>query len=216
MSPTRVLLADDHGIVRKGVRALLESAPEMSVIAEAADGKEAVRLAEELEPDVVIIDVAMPLLNGIEAAARITKTRPATHVIVLSMHSDESYLARALTAGAKGYLVKESAEEVLLEAVETVSRGRPFFSPEISKFLVEEYLRQRAQRGLRDSFDLLTDREKEVLQLLALGRTNKEVAALLDLSVYTVETHRTNLMKKLDLHNTAELVLYAVRRKLVS
>ncbi|MBI5443844.1 MAG: response regulator transcription factor [Deltaproteobacteria bacterium] len=216
MSTTRVLLADDHGIVRKGLRSLLESEPEVRVVAEATDGKEAVRLAEELEPDVVIMDIAMPLLNGIEATARITKARPDTRVIVLSMHSDESYLARALTAGAKGYLLKESAEEVLVRAVETVMSGRPFFSPEISKFLMDDYVRQLEQRGPQDSFDLLTDREKEILQLLAEGKTNKDVAVLLELSVYTVETHRTNLMKKLGLHNTAEIVLYAVRRKLVS
>jgi DNA-binding NarL/FixJ family response regulator len=216
VSATRVLLADDHGVVRKGLRSLLESEPDVQVVAEATDGKEAVRLAEELEPDVIVMDIAMPLLNGIEATARITKARPETRVIILSMHSDESYLARALTAGAQGYLLKESAEEVLVRAVETVMRGRPFFSPEISKFLMDDYVRQLEQRGPQDSFDLLTDREKEILQLLAEGKTNKDVAVLLELSVYTVETHRTNLMKKLGLHNTAELVLYAVRRKLVS
>jgi two-component system, NarL family, response regulator NreC len=215
VTSVRVLLVDDHGIVRKGVRSLLESEPGVKIVGEATDGLQAVRLAEELAPDVVVMDIAMPLLSGIEATARIVKARPEVGVIILSMHSDETYLARALKAGARGYLLKESAEDVLVQAVHTVVQGRPFFSPEISQFLVDDYLRQARQGGPHDSYELLTDREREVLRLLAEGKTNKEVATLLDLSVYTVETHRTNLMKKLDLHNTAELVLYSVRRKIV-
>jgi len=172
-------------------------------------------MAEELEPDLVIMDIAMPLLNGIEATKQIVKASPKTKVIILSMFSDETYLVRILTAGAKGYLLKESTETDLIPAVKAVTQGKPFFSAQIAKTLLEDYMRQLQQRGLQDSFDLLTDREREVLQLLAEGKSNKEVATLLNLSIYTIETHRTNLMQKLNLHNTAELVLYAVRKKLI-
>jgi DNA-binding NarL/FixJ family response regulator len=216
VSGIRILLADDHGVVRKGLRFLLEQDAGMSVIGEAADGREAVRLAEELSPAVIVMDIAMPLLNGIDATALILKRSPTTGVIMLSMHSDEGYLVRALSAGAKGYLLKDSAEEDLVRAVQTVASGRPFFSPRIAQALLDDYVRSLQQRGVDDSYDLLTDREKEVLQLLAEGKTNKEVASLLNLSPYTVETHRTNLMQKLGLHNTAEIVLYAVRKKIIS
>lgn len=215
MSPTRILLADDHVLVRKGLRLLLERQPGLEVVGEAADGREAVQLAEELEPDLVIMDIAMPQLNGLDAAAQIAKRNARTGVIILSMHSDESYLTRALNAGAKGYLLKDSAEADLLRAVETVAQGKPFFSPSITETLLEDYMRQLQQRGLQDSYELLTDREREILQLLAEGKSNKEVAALLELSPYTVETHRTHIMQKLNLHNTAEIVLYAVRKKIV-
>lgn len=215
MSQIRILLADDHELVRKGLRLLLERQPHLEVVGEAADGREAVRLAEELAPDLVIMDIAMPQLNGLDAATQIVRREARTQVVILSMHSDESYLARALNAGAKGYLLKDSAEADLLRAVEAVAQGRPFFSPAITATLLEDYMRQLQQRGLQDSYDLLTDREKEILQLLAEGKSNKEVATLLDLSPYTVETHRTHLMQKLNLHNTAEIVLYAVRKKII-
>jgi two-component system response regulator NreC len=215
MSKIRILLADDHGIVRKGLRYLLERQPDMEVVGEAKDGREAVKLSEELDPAIVIMDIAMPLLNGIDATVQIIKRNPKTGVIVLSMHSDESYLVRVLTAGAKGYLLKDAAEADLIRAVQAVTQGRPFFSPQISQTLLEDYMRQLNQRGLQDSYDLLTDREKEILQLLAEGQSNKEVATLLDLSVYTVETHRANLMQRLGLHSTAEIVLYAVRKKII-
>ncbi|MGH9719170.1 MAG: response regulator [Bryobacteraceae bacterium] len=211
----RVMLSDDHGIVRKGLRFLLEQEG-MEVVAEASDGRETVRLAEELKPDVVVMDVAMPHLNGIEATAQIVKRLPDIGVVMLSMHSDEVYVLRALTAGAKGYLLKDSAEEDLVRAVRAVADRKSFFSPAIAKALLEDYVRSLQQRGIEDSYDLLTDREKEVLQLLAEGKSNKEVAGVLDLSLYTVETHRTNLMQKLNLHNTAEIVLYAVRKKIIS
>lgn len=211
----RVLLADDHGVVRKGLRFLLENAG-MQVVGEAADGREAVRLAEELRPDVVVMDVAMPQLNGIDAAAQVVKRNPEIGVIVLSMHSDETYIVRALTAGARGYLLKDSADADLVRAVESVAQGKNFFSPAITTTLLEDYMRFLQQRGLQDSYDLLTDREKEVLQLLAEGKSNKDVAQMLGLSTYTVETHRTNLMQKLGLHNTAEIVLYAVRKKIIA
>lgn len=216
MSRVRILLADDHAVVRKGLRFLLERQPEMEVVGEAANGREAVRLAEDLKPTVVVMDIGMPELNGIEAAAQIVKRDPRVSVIMLSVHSDETYLLRALSAGAKGYLLKDSAEDDLIRAVEVVAQGKPFFSPAIAETLLEDYMRYLQQRGLKDSYDLLTDREKQVLQLLAEGKTNKEVATLLNLSVYTVETHRTHIMQKLNLHNTAEIVLYAVRKKIIT
>jgi two-component system, NarL family, response regulator NreC len=210
----RVLLADDHSIVRRGLRSLLEDAG-ISVVGEAADGLDAVRLAEEHRPDVLILDVAMPKLNGIEVAARAQKLASRPGVIMLSMHADESYIIRALAAGARGYLLKSATDEDLLPAVRAVAAGKPFFSPAVTAVLVEDYVRRLQVRGLTDSFHLLTDREKEVLQLLAEGRSNKEVATLLDLGLSTVETHRANLMQKLNLHNTAEIVLYAVRKGII-
>lgn len=216
MNKTRILLADDHGVVRKGLKFLLESERDLVVAGEAADGRQAVDMAADLEPDVVVMDIAMPRLNGIDATAQIVSRRPQTAVIILSMYSDEEYLVRTLTAGAKGYLLEDSAEGDLVLAVRSVAQGRPFFSGSIAKALLEDYVRQLQQRGLSDTYDLLTDREKEVLHLLAEGKTNKDVASMLDLSPYTVETHRTRIMQKLNLHNTAEIVLYAVRKKIVT
>jgi RNA polymerase sigma factor (sigma-70 family) len=211
-----VLIADDHGVVRKGLRLLLEQYPELAVVGEAANGREAVTMAAALSPQIVVLDVAMPILNGIEAAEQILKVNSKMGIIVLTMHADESYLLRALNVGVKGYLLKESAEEDLLLAIKAVANGKPFFSRAINETLLEDYMRMLKQQGLSDTFDLLTAREKEVLQLLAEGKTNKEVAQLLDVSPYTVESHRTNLMQKLGIHNTAEIVLYAVRKRLVS
>jgi two-component system, NarL family, response regulator NreC len=216
MSKIRILLADDHSLVRKGLRLLVESQEGLEVVAEASDGREAVKMAAEFLPDIAILDIAMPNLNGIDATGQIVKSGADVRVIILSMHSDESYVVRALDAGARGYLLKDSAEDDLVQAVRTVAQGRPYFSPAISATLLEDYVRTLRQRGLTDSYDLLTDREKEVLQLLAEGKSNKEVAALLSLSPYTIETHRTNMMQKLNLHNTAEIVLYAVRKKIIS
>ncbi len=212
----RVLLADDHAIVRRGLKSLLESEPGLTVVAEAADGVEALRLCDEHEPDMLILDIAMPKLNGIDVAARVQKHDPAPHIIILSMHSDESYILRALAAGARAYLLKESTDEDLLPAVRAVAAGKPFFSPKVTAMLVEDYMRRLQARGLTDSYNLLTDREKEVLQALAEGRSNKEVASMLDVGVSTVETHRANLMQKLNLHNTAEIVLYAVRKGIIA
>lgn len=211
----RVLLADDHGIVRRGLKSLLETEPGLAVVAEAADGLEALRLCEEHAPDMLILDVGMPKLNGIEVAARAQKLETTPRVIILSMHSDESYILRALAAGARAYLLKDATDEDLLPAVRAVAAGKPYFSPSVTAVLVEDYLRRLQAKGLTDSYHLLTDREKEVLQLLAEGRSNKEVATLLDLGVSTVETHRANLMQKLNLHNTAEIVLYAVRKGII-
>ena len=211
----RVLLADDHSIVRRGMRSLLETDESVEVVAEAADGLEALRLCEEHHPDLLILDVAMPKLNGIDVAARTQKMQPAPQAIMLSMHLDESYVMRAINAGARGYLLKDATDEDLLPAIRAVAAGKSFFSPAVSGVLAEEYMQQLQERGLTDSYDLLTDREKEVLQALAEGRANKEVAVLLDVGVSTVETHRANLMQKLNLHSTAEIVLYAVRKRLI-
>jgi two-component system, NarL family, response regulator NreC len=211
----RVLLADDQGVVRRGMRALLETEPGVEIVAEASDGQDALRLCDSVAPDVAILDVAMPRLNGIEVAARARKRRPELRVIVLSMHSDESYIVRALSAGARAYLLKEATDDDLLPAVRAVAAGRTFFSPAVSAMLQDDHLRHLQQRGLEDSYHLLTDREREVLQLLAEGRSNKEVASALDVGLSTVETHRANLMQKLNLHNTAEIVLYAVRKRVV-
>jgi DNA-binding NarL/FixJ family response regulator len=209
------LLADDQGIVRRGMRALLETDAGMHVVAEASDGPEALRLCESTLPDVAVLDVAMPRLNGIEVAGRALRQRPELRVVVLSMYSDESYVVRALNAGARGYLLKEATDDDLLPAVRAVGAGKTFFSPAVSAMLLEDHVRHLQQRGLSDSYHLLTEREREVLQLLAEGRSNKEVAAALDVGLSTVETHRANLMQKLDLHNTAEIVLYAVRKRVI-
>lgn len=212
----RVLLADDHGIVRRGMRALLEDEPDIELVGEAADGRDALRLALDLKPDIAIIDIAMPLLNGIDLTAQAVKQLPNLKAIILSMHADETYVLRALTAGAKAYLLKEATEEDLVPAIRAVAARKSYFSPAISKILLEDYLRNLQQRGLEDSYDLLTEREREILQLLAQGRTNKEVASLLDIGLSTVETHRSNFMQKLNLHNTAEIVLYAVRKGIIT
>lgn len=212
----RILIADDHGIVRTGLKLLFERSSGIEVVAEAVDGLEAVEKAAECEPDVVIIDIGMPRLNGIDATARIVKHNSRTAVIVLSMHSDESYILRALDAGARGYLLKDTADDYVEQAVETVISGKPFFTPSVAESLLDDYMRLLRERHITDSYDLLTDREKQVLQLLAEGKSNKEVAAVLSVSPYTIETHRTNLMQKLNLHNTAEIVLYAVRKAIIA
>jgi len=216
MKRIRVLLADDHSVVRKGLRMQLQQQEHFEVVAEAADGREAVRLAESENPDVVIMDIVMPGLSGIEATSQIVKRNPRTGVVIFSMHADDTYLSRALAAGAKGYLLKDGEDLDLTRAVEAAAEGKPFFSPTIAGILVGDYMRQLQQRGLQDTYELLTEREKETLQLLAEGQSNKEVARTLNLSVYTVETHRSNIMEKLDLHTTADIILYAVRKKLIT
>jgi len=215
MKTIRILLADDHTVVRKGLRLLLESAG-MTVVADAADGRATVSLCEQHSPDVVVMDVAMPTLNGIEAARQISAKMPQTAIVFLSMHSDEGYVLRALKAGARAYLLKDSAEQDLIHAIEAVSEGKAFFSPAISKMLVEDYVRQMQERKIEDSYDLLTTREREILQLLAEGKGNKEVANILNLSLYTVETHRSNIFQKLNLHSGAELILYAIRKGVIT
>ncbi len=212
----RILLADDHNVMRKGLRLLLESQPGFTVVGEASDGHQAVEQAEATKPDVVVLDIGMPRLSGTEAAQRIGELLPATSIIILSMHSDEGYVMRALKAGAKGYLLKDAAEGDLVEAIQAVGNGKTFFSSEISKMLVEDYVREIRTRGVEDSYELLTTREREILHLLAEGKSNKDIASALNLSPYTVETHRRNLQEKLNLHSLAELILYAVRKGLIS
>lgn len=202
--------------MRRGLRLLLESQSGFSVVAEASDGRQAVDQAMATKPDVVVLDITMPRLSGTEAAQRITESLPDTAVVILSMHADEGYVLRALKAGARGYLVKDSAEDDLIEAIKAVSEGKAYFSPEVSKMLVEDYVREIRTRQVEDSYELLTAREREILHLLAEGKSNKDIATLLNLSLFTVETHRRNLQEKLNLHSLAELILYAVRKGLIS
>ena len=216
MKVIRILLADDHTVVRRGLCLLLESNPGFKVVAEASNGREAVAMAELHKADVAVLDVAMPMLNGIEAARQISEKAPQTAIVFLSMHSDEGYVLKALKSGAKAYLLKDSAEYDLINAIKAVSEGKAFFSPAISRMLVEDYMRQMREREVEDSYELLTTREREILQLFAEGKSVKEIASILDLSLYTVETHRSNIFQKLNLHSTAELILYAVRKGVIS
>ncbi len=216
MAAVRVMIADDHPLVRSGLRALLERDSEFQVIAEATDGYEAIDLAVLHKPDVILLDVGMPRLSGPDAAQSISQKVPAARIVMLSMHSDESYVLRALKAGAKGYLLKASPEADVLAAIRAVASGNAYFSPSITKLLVEEYIVEVRHRGIEDSYDLLSTREKEVLQLLAAGKSNRDIADLLFISISTVETHRNNIFQKLHLHNLAELILYAVRKGLIS
>jgi len=216
MAMIRILLADDHVVMRSGLRLLLERQPGLEVVAEAADGREAVDISAVQKPDVVVMDIAMPRLNGVEATRQIVARHPATAVVILSMHSDESYVLRSLKAGAKAYLLKDSAESDLISAISAVTSGATFFSPGVRKILKEDYVFQLAKLGAEDSYELLTPREREVLQLAAEGKSNKEIAALFNLSLYTVETHRTHVLQKLNIHSIPELVLYAVRKGIIS
>jgi two-component system response regulator NreC len=211
----RILLADDHTIIRSGIKLLLEQQPDFKVVAEANDGREAADLVSQSRPDVAVLDIGMPQLNGIEATRQIVAGHPEVQVVILSMHSDEGYVLRALKAGARAYILKNSAEADLIRAVRSVAEGKSFFSPAISKLLLEDYVRQVQEKSVEDSYDLLTPREREILQLLAEGKSNKDVAAILKLSLHTVETHRGNILQKLNLHGTPELILYAVRKGII-
>ena len=216
MNPIRVLLADDHKLMRAGLRLVVDQQPDLSVVGEADDGRQAVELAKSLNPDVVVMDIGMPNLNGIEAARQIRQIRPDAAVVMLSMHSDEGYVLRALGAGARAYLLKDSATTDLVQAIHAVVEGKSFFSPAVSKVLLQDYMRKLRRSGAEDSYDLLSPREREVLQLVAEGKSNKEIASLLNLSVYTVETHRAKIMQKLNLKGVSELILYAVRKGIIS
>jgi two-component system response regulator NreC len=212
----RILIADDHRVLRTGLRLLLERQPGFQVVAEAADGRQTVDLVRTHTPQIVLLDIAMPNLNGIEAARQIHSHQPEVGIIILSMHADESYLLRALKSGARGYLLKDAGEEDVIQAVRAVNDGKAFFSPAISKLLVEDYVRQLQQQGIEDLYDLLTPREREITQLLAEGKTSKDIAAILFLSPYTVDTHRKTILQKLNVHSIPELILYAMRKGIIS
>ena len=212
----RILLADDHTLMRQGLRHILESQPDFDIVAEASSGIEAVEASRHHKPDVAIVDVAMKELNGIEAAAQILKHSPHTAVLMLSMYSDERYVLRAVKAGARGYVLKNSAGDDLIHAILAVQKGMAYFSPAVARLFQDGGARLNDAREVNDRFELLTDRERQIYQLLAEGNSNKEIAGRLNLSLHTVETHRWRIMEKLDLHSTAELVLSAVRRGLVT
>ncbi|HEY2012413.1 MAG TPA: response regulator transcription factor [Bryobacteraceae bacterium] len=216
MKRIRVLIADDHVLMRAGLRLVIEQQPDLTVVGEADDGRQAVAMAESLKPDLVVMDIGMPNLNGIEACRKIREQLPDVEVVMLSMHSDEGYVLRALKAGARGYLLKDSAEADLANAIRAVSEGKSFFSPAVGKVLLEDYMRKLQRAGVEDSYELLSPREREILQLIAEGKSSKEIANLLNLSPYTVETHRARLMQKLNLRGVPELILYAVRRGIIS
>jgi two-component system response regulator NreC len=215
MEKIRVFLVDDHTVVRQGLRRILESDEEIEIVGEAGDGRTAIDLVQKLRPHVVVMDVAMPELNGIEATRQILKRVEGAKVLVLSMHGDDVYVRQALKAGARGYLLKDSEDLDLIKAVKAIRAGGSFFSPPVSKVVLSGYLGDKAEGDAEDGVARLTDREREVLQLIAEGKTNKEVAHALSVSVNTVETHRKHIMEKLDLHNTAELVRFAIRTKIV-
>ncbi len=206
----RILLADDHAVVRQGFRMILGAQTDMEIVGEAGNGREAVSMSEQLHPDIVVMDVAMPELNGIEATRRITESSPHTRVLALSMHKDSVYVREILRAGARGYLLKDSIDVDLLAAVRSVAKGEGYLSPAVSDAVLSDY-----RKHVTDPLDLLSSREREVLQLIAEGKTNKEIATLLNLSVYTVDAHRGRIMEKLNLHSTSELVRFAVRKGLV-
>jgi DNA-binding NarL/FixJ family response regulator len=216
MGKLRILLGDDHTIVRQGLRKIIEAEPGWVVVAEASDGREAVRQCQEFLPDVAILDIGMPLLNGIDATRQIVKRHPDINVVILSMHSDEPYILRALQAGARAYLLKDSADTDLIHGVTAAASGKSFFSPAVARVMLDDYLRHLAQKGIVDRYESLSEREREIFQLIAEGRSNKEIADLLSVSPSTIETHRAHIFQKLDLHSTAEIVLYAVRRGVIS
>jgi len=215
MSGLRIVLADDHTLVRQGLRKIIEEQSGWEVIGEAGDGREAIRLAAELAPDVIVLDVGMPRLNGIEAARQITRHSPTVQILILSMYAEEAYIVQSLQAGARGYLLKDSADTDLVRAVAAVAAGKSFFSPAVAKVMLDDYVRHLAQKGITDRFDSLSEREREVFQLIAEGHANKAIADVLCISLSTVETHRARILEKLDLHGTAEIVLYAVRKGVI-
>jgi DNA-binding NarL/FixJ family response regulator len=210
MKRIRILLADDHAVVRQGFKMILAAQPDMEIVGEAANGREAVELAEQLRPDVVVMDVSMPELNGIEATRRLASLIPRARVVALSMHKDSVYVREILRAGARGYLLKDSGAADLVAAIRAVASGESYLSPAVSNAVLDDY-----RRHATNPIDLLTSREREVLQMLAEGKTNKEIAGVLNLSVYTVDAHRGRIMEKLNLHSIGELVRFAVRNGLI-
>jgi DNA-binding NarL/FixJ family response regulator len=202
--------------VRHGLRKILEERRDWEVVAEAGNGRDAVKKVLDLTPDIAVLDIGMPLLNGIEATRQIVRRAAGVRVLILSMHADEAYITQALQAGAKGYLLKDSADTDLIRAITDVADGRSFFSPAVAKVMLDDYVRHLADKGISDRYESLSEREREIFQLVAEGHSNKEIADLLSISSTTVETHRARILQKLDLHSTAEIVLYAVRRGVIS
>ena len=215
MDELRVLLGDDHTVLRQGLRKILEDRRDWRVVAEAGNGRDAVREAIELNPDVAVLDIGMPLLNGIEATRQIIRRAPAVRILILSMHSDQAYVTQAVQAGARGYLLKESAGSELIAAIAAIAAGESFFSPAVAQVVFDDYVRSLTERGITDRYDALSEREREVLQLVAEGKSSKEIAEVLSISPATVETHRAHMLQKLGLRNTAEVVRYAARRGIV-
>ncbi len=216
MTKIKILLADDHTIVRKGIRSLLDEEAGMEVVGEAEDGRETIEKVERLSPDIVLMDSTMPILNGLEATRQISKRFPQVKVLVLTMHTNEEYIFQFLQAGAAGYLVKQAAPKELVSAIEAVHRGDYFLSPAISKTVIEEYVRQVKTTDKDDPYEQLTDREREVLQLIVEGFSNREIAERLHISLKTAGVHRINLMHKLNIHNLTELTKYAIRKGIIS
>ena len=216
MQPIRILIADDHAIIRGGLRALLAHEPGFEIVAEASDGRQAVELAERELPTVAILDISMPILNGLEAARQISSKLHEIQLVMLTVHADECYLLNALRAGARGYVLKSSSEFEIVEAVRAVAQGKAYFSPKVSRVLADEYMRYLEAHQVEDSYDLLTSRERQILQLLAEGQGNKDIANILDLSATTVICHRQHIFQKLNLHTLAELILYAIRKGVIS
>ena len=214
MDNIRLVLADDHTILREGIRALLEDQPDMAVVGEAEDGRQAVQLTHDLRPNVVLMDIAMPLLNGLEATRQINRDHPEIHVLVLTMHDNEEYIHEVLAAGASGYVLKQAAASELVAAIRAVHHGEAVLSPAITRVVIQDYLRSEAAQPVIASNEL-TSREREVLQLIAEGHTSKEIAEMLTLSVKTVQAHRTSLMQKLDLHDRGDLIKYAIQKKII-
>ncbi len=214
IQPIRVLVADDHTLMRQGIRALLEDESDITVVGEAENGRVALQLVEELHPDVVLMDIAMPLLNGLDATYQIKRDHPEVTVLVLTMYDHEEYIRPVLTAGASGYVLKYAAANELVEAIRVVYQGEAVLSPGVTRLVLEDYLRQGKVQS-ETELDQLTPREREVLQLIAEGYTNKEISDILSLSIKTVKSHRTNLMQKLDLHNQGDIIKYAIQKKII-
>jgi two-component system, NarL family, response regulator NreC len=215
MAKLRVLLGDDHAMLRHGLKKILEDQDDWHVVAEAGNGRDAVREVMACKPDVAVLDIGMPLLNGLEATRQILRHAPAVRVLILSMHSDRAYVAQAVEAGAKGYILKDSAGAELIEAISAVAGGKSFFSPPIAQVVFDDYVRRLTEKGITDPYDSLSEREREVLQLVAEGHSSRAIADILSISATTVETHRTHILHKLGLHGTVEVVRYATRRGIV-
>ncbi len=214
MKKIRIILADDHTILREGIRSLLENEIDMEIIGEAEDGHQAVKMAGQLKPDVVLMDIAMPRLNGLEATSQLKKLVPDAKILILTMHENEEYIRKVLAAGAMGYILKDAAARELLGAIRAVYRGEAVLSPAITRLVIEDYLRW-GDLKTEESNDDLSEREREILQLIAEGNTNKQIADILCISVKTVQAHRSNLMNKLDLHDRGELIKYAIQKKII-